>query len=245
MNNENEQKVIEKIQAILSRANNNANEHEAQVAMAHAQRLLLKHGLEMKDVEVETSDIKPGFEITLGKRQPPEMQDIASILQEHFNVRCLFGQMKRGSRTESTSISFVGRKHYCEVANYTYLFLSRTYRELFAKFRQDFQSKRNIDGRKLERYRHSYYKGLSIGINDRLKAQKQAFEAEYGLVPVYDEELDQAINKLADEPLKKKERDLSHQVALAGMRDAEGIALNAAIDKAEDGRRVLEGGGDE
>ena len=241
MNNENEQKIIDKIQAILSRANNNANEHEAQVAMAHAQRLLLKHGLEMKDVEeVESSDIKPGFEITLGKRQPPEMQDIASILQEHFNVRCLFGQMKRGSRTESINISFVGRKHYCEVANYTYLFLSRTYRELFTKFRQDLQGKRNIDGRKLERYRHSYYKGLTIGINDRLKAQKQAFEAEYGLVPVYDEELDQAISELTDVPLKRKERDFSHQVALAGMRDAEGIALNTAIDKAEDGPCALE-----
>ena len=53
------------------------------------------------------------------------------------------------------------------------------------------------------------------------------------------EELDQAISELTDVPLKRKERDFSHQVALAGVRDAEGIALNAAIDKAEDGRCAL------
>lgn len=38
MSNENEKKIIDKIQAIFSRANNNANEYDAQikVAVAHA-----------------------------------------------------------------------------------------------------------------------------------------------------------------------------------------------------------------
>lgn len=40
------------------------------------------------------------------------------------------------------------------------------------------------------------------------------------------------------------ERDLSHQVALAGMRDAEGVVLNAAIDKTRSEYRMLGGTGE-
>ena len=121
--------VIEKIKKTLALAENNTNEHESRAAMLHAQRLLAKHGLSMKDVS--TADVPSKKDVVENKTEASQKVwwtgRLASIVAENF--KCFIYNSFYG---RSHSIVFVGIKEDAEIAKTVFQF-AKTSVEYYAK----------------------------------------------------------------------------------------------------------------
>jgi len=173
--------VTEKIKKLLALATS-SNEHEAKLAAAKANKLLIKYNLTMQDVDF--SEEKRNYEnktFTAPKRSV-EDKFIFVILNSHFFVDVVIGRgatyfTKSGNRRTEFKYHFVGEEVNVEIAKYVHNFLTMKFKDLFNEF------KKGCDGKP---DRRAYYAGLQAGLNEQLSATRKEVTEETGLVVVPD-----------------------------------------------------------
>jgi Protein of unknown function (DUF2786)/SprT-like family len=168
-----ERSALEKISRLLSLAES-SNEHEAQAAMAAAQRLMLKYNLEAS-AQGERRDYcfrhvgKPTGRVY----EAPRI--LALILAEHVFVETIWVPVWRPLQGKRGSVIEVcGTRANVEMADYAHDFLLQTSERLWLEHKQARGIRSNKD-------RRAFQAGVMTGFRDKLASQKKQHR-EHGLV---------------------------------------------------------------
>lgn len=182
-----EVRALEKIRKLLSLATS-SNPHEAQVAMATANRLLLQHNLEAADAELHGREEhrltyrwigRPTGRITL------ERKLLAGILQEFFFVRAIWIRTRRAADQKRVSVlEILGSDHNLDIAEYVHDYLVRTLDLLWLDYRRLRRRQKGLAAR------NDYRTGVLMGFRDHLESQRERDE-EDGLIWLGDPALDE------------------------------------------------------
>jgi hypothetical protein len=180
-----EGRITARIAKLLALAESD-NEHEAEAAMAAAQRLMLKYNLEHVAQAAATSRPSYGFR-HLGSpsgRVGEAERLLGSILGRHFFVEVIFVSVylplegRRGSVLE-----VCGSPENLEMASYVYAFLQSAAERLWVAHQRAKGIRQNRD-------RRSFIAGVMAGFLEKLEREKKKSERE-GLVWIKDAVLDE------------------------------------------------------
>jgi hypothetical protein len=174
-----------KIQKLLALADNNPDEHEAKAAFARASELMLKYNL-------GATQARPDLvHRTLGEssgRVPHHHYLVASILQRHFFVQCIWVD----SYTAQTGVrghvlEVMGTRANVDMAEYVHACLLRQGEALWKAYKQE----RRITDRRAKR---EYLDGLLNGFRRQLEETSRRSQ-ERGLIWVGDPQLDAYVRR--------------------------------------------------
>lgn len=174
-------RVLERITKLLALAES-PNPHEAEAAMAAAQRLLLKHNLELGDSPRARQFVYRHLGRPSGRVQEPE-RILAALLGAHFFVEPVWvkvWQVERG--VAGTALEICGTRENVDIAEYVHGFLLHTAERLWL----DHKRRATIRG---DADRRRFLSGVMSGFKSKLDAQR-ARTREEGLVWVRDAGLD-------------------------------------------------------
>jgi hypothetical protein len=161
------------------------NVHEAQVAMATANRLLLEHNLARADVPGRRAGYRFRW---LGEpvgRIPLERKLLSGLLQRHFFVRAIWLGTSRPATGQAVSqLEALGEPHNLDIAEYVHDYLLVTLDRLWRAYR------RGLAGGVGRRARHDYRVGVMLGFGEHLAAGEGS-RTEAGLVWLGDACLDE------------------------------------------------------
>ncbi len=176
-----EDRLVARIAKLLALAES-PNQHEAEAAMAAAQRLMLKHNL---DAVAQPGRAERYEHRNLGAptgRLSEHERLLAMILGRYFFVEVIWIPVyrpldgKRGSVLE-----ICGTHANVAMAEYVHAFLSRTASDLWAAHKRDTHERANRD-------RRTFLAGVMTGFADKLATQSKAHVSQ-GLVWVKDGDL--------------------------------------------------------
>jgi hypothetical protein len=174
-------RVIERVARLLALAES-PNQHEAEAAMAAAQRLMLKYNVELQHAG---GSKRYGFK-HLGEpsgRVGESERILASILAKHFFVEVIWVPVYRPSVGKRGSVlEICGAPENLEMAEYAHAFLRHTAEELWDDHKQKTRERSNRD-------RRTFLAGVMAGFADKLGKQAKTSASE-GLVWVKDGDLD-------------------------------------------------------
>lgn len=178
-----EQRIVERIHKLLT-LSTSSNQHEAELAAATANRLLLKYNVDLKAAHQRDRFRYRWVGRAFG-RIPLEQKILASVLQSHFFVQAIWihsFEMVTGKPLRL--LELFGRPHNLDIAQYVYDYVNRTVDELWVQYRQQ-----HGDVRHLQRMRHDFRVGILMGFRDHL-ASEQVAHKETGLVWLGDPKLE-------------------------------------------------------
>ena len=173
-------KIVERIARLLALAES-PHRHEAEAAMAAAQRLMLKYNLDA----LSASRVRVYDFVHLGRptgRVAEHERLVAMILGKHFFVEAIWIPMYRpleGKR--GSTLEICGTPSNLSIAEYVYGFLHQTADRLWREHQQ-------AHGISSDRERRSYLAGVMTGFADKLASQHAQNKKE-GLVWVGDGQL--------------------------------------------------------
>lgn len=158
-----ENDIITKLQKLL-RLSESANEHESALALARAQELAIRHGVELASVKawsderdnVDTSPI--GRQARTHHKRSMAHRYIGWIVRGHFGVDLVYS---------GRTVWFIGSKSDIDFARYVWDFLELEFRRLFNQYCEHERLPSND-----RRARASYYYGLYSGLNEKLRSEK-------------------------------------------------------------------------
>ncbi|MCX6877907.1 MAG: DUF2786 domain-containing protein [Verrucomicrobia bacterium] len=164
--------ILDKIRKLLRLADRSrgSTENEAKVALAKAQELMTRHNIDSVLFRMEHGEAgSPSFKVDKGKVDLPKALNpadfmILSLLQSHFNVRCILTHTKT-----ATPVDIIGAPEDVDFAIFAFNYLRQTFFRCWNEFKK---TAWNPD-------KASYYRGLRDGINTELKAAKQRAEESY------------------------------------------------------------------
>jgi hypothetical protein len=172
--------AVDKIRRLLALAES-GNQHEAEAAMAAAQRLMLKYNLE----EVQRNRQRDFIVAHLGEptgRVQESQRVLAGILRKFFFVEVLWISVWRPREAKRGSVlEICGTKPNVEMAEYVHAFLSHSAERLWRQHQRTFRIRNDRDRRK-------FHAGVMSGFYKKLDAER-APRAEEGLVWVADTQL--------------------------------------------------------
>jgi hypothetical protein len=175
-----EERVVERIARLLALAES-PNRHEAEAAMAAAQRLMLRHNLDA--VHAQTAR-DYGF-AHLGRpsgRVGEHERLVAMILGKHFFVEGIWIPVYRPLEGKRGSVlEICGTRANLAIAEYVHAFLHQTAERLW-------RAHRHAAGIESDRERRTYLAGVMTGFAERLVRQDAKSRSE-GLVWVKDGDL--------------------------------------------------------
>jgi hypothetical protein len=172
--------VLERIAKLLALAES-PNEHEAQAAMSAAQRLMLKHNIEVAVSGTATSYCFRHLGQPTGRISEHERR-LAMILDQFFFVQVIWVPVWRVSESKRGSVLEVcGTRDNVELAAYVYDFLIYT---ADALYRLDRKQRRD----RTHQARRKFLAGVMSGFHQRLEKERTR-SADEGLVWVGDAEL--------------------------------------------------------
>jgi hypothetical protein len=175
-----EEKVVERIARLLALAES-PNRHEAEAAMAAAQRLMLRHNLEADRAQAARAYTCAHLGRPTGRVSEHERL-VAMILGKHFFVEVIWVPVYRVLEGRRGSVlEICGTNGNTAIAEYVHGFLLETAQRLWAEHK----CARGIDS---DRERRSYLAGVMTGFADKLDRQASAHRKE-GLVWVRDGDL--------------------------------------------------------
>jgi len=176
------QAVLDKIKKLLRLdTEKGATQAEVEQAVMAAQRLALRHGIDLDEVDA-TEDLAPP-EPVISERFTPERTGggecaarlpaadkyIVMLLQEFFRVHVIYiskwgeyedhGVKKEGRRKH---LQVFGKKTNVQIATYVYGFLHREFGLLWREYKRLYDSPMSS--------RNSFYIGLYNGLYDKLRA---------------------------------------------------------------------------
>ena len=173
-------RVIERVARLLALAES-ANRHEAEAAMAAAQRLMLKHNIE----DCLTQAQKQYSFRHLGKptgRVEEHQRLLATILNTHFFVEVIWVPVFRPLEGKNGSVlEICGTPANLEMAAYVHSFLSHTAETLWVEHKRQHNIRGNRD-------RRVYLAGVMAGFQEKLREQ-DAEHQQQGLVWIGDPQL--------------------------------------------------------
>lgn len=174
-------RVIERVARLLALAES-PNMHEAEAAMAAAQRLMLKYNVELQ----QTSGARDYAFRHLGEpsgRVGESERLLAAILAKHFFVEVIWVPVYRPREGKRGSVlEICGSLANLEMAEYAHAFLRHTADELWVDHKKK-------TGERSNRERRTFLAGVMAGFADKLGKQAKANESE-GLVWIQDGDLD-------------------------------------------------------
>jgi hypothetical protein len=175
-----EEKVVERIARLLALAES-PNQHEAEAAMAAAQRLMLKHNLEA----VRTQQARDHDFAHLGRPTGRVLEHerlVAMILGKHFFVEAIWIPVYRPLEGKRASVlEICGTRSNIAIAEYVHGFLHATAERLW-------KAHKRALGIASDRDRRTYLAGVMAGFADKL-ARQEAWSRSEGLVWVRDGDL--------------------------------------------------------
>lgn len=175
-------KLFDKIKKLLALADSE-NQHEAQSASSKAQKLLIKHNLDMqtiKDYSAEYNDITLGVD---KKRRATEDKFVTDILRKYFSVEIL--TTRNPENKDKIGYRFFGEPHNIEIATYMFGFLSDAMKKSFLKHKRNSITKT---------CRSSFYYGFWKGLCEQMEETKREVEQESGLVVTRDPGIQRYMN---------------------------------------------------
>ncbi len=156
-------KILARVEKLLALAGS-SNQHEAELAMSKAQRLMLQHNL---DLAAAHKPLRYGFK-HLGRasrRTPEHERRLALILMEHFFVNVLWvSQYDVVHRYHATILEVCGTPENLAIAEYVYNFLIQTATRLWLEHKRTLA----IQG---DRDRRSFMAGVMRGFAAKLEHQ--------------------------------------------------------------------------
>lgn len=179
--------IANKLIALVALARESKEAGEVENALASANRLALKHRINMASISVEDAGVsKPSSEefvtedVKVAKgdqRRPPAFKYISDLLVAHFRVRIVMHRMQyfnhqsgRYLFKSGSTVSFIGRKSDVVFAQYAFEFLHHAFTRLWR------EHKRKTGAMMCER--NSFYNGLWRGFDKKLRDSKAGAEAE-------------------------------------------------------------------
>lgn len=174
-------RVAERIARLLALAES-PNVHEAEAAMAAAQRLLLKHNIEVRAARTARGYAWKHLGQPTGRTTEAE-RVLSLILGKHFFVEAIWVPVyrpllgKRGSVLE-----ICGTPENVEIAEYVHGYLVATASRLW-------QEHKEAHGIRSDRDRRTYLAGVMTGMSDKLSREAKRC-ASSGLVWVADADLE-------------------------------------------------------
>jgi hypothetical protein len=175
-----EERVVERIARLLALAES-PNRHEAEAAMAAAQRLMLKHNLEAVRSRSERDHAFSHLGMPTG-RVLEHQRLVAMILGKHFFVEAIWIPVYRPLEGKRGSIlEICGTRANLAIAEYVHGFLHATAERLWAVHK-------GATGIRGDRERRAYLAGVMAGFADKLAHQDARSRSE-GLVWVRDGDL--------------------------------------------------------
>jgi hypothetical protein len=225
-------RIVRRIKRLLALAESD-NVHEAQAAATAAQRLMLKHNVEL----LESGPRGYGFrQIGSPKaRTPAHEKQVAGILAAHFFVEAIWvPAFDARTSTRGWVLELCGTPENLEIATYVHGFLLETADRLWARHRREHDSG-NKDRRR-------YLLGVMMGFEEKLETNARQAAQEEGLVWVGDSSLDGFVKKRHPHLVTTHGSPVAVDHALASGRAAgREIVLHKPIGAARGNRgRLLE-----
>jgi len=226
-------RVLERVAKLLALAGS-PNQHEAQAAMNAAQRLMLKHNL-----DVVRSGAQRGFEFKhLGEptgRVGEPARLLASILGEFFFVEVIWVPVWRPLEGRpGTVLEVCGTRENVALAAYVHDFLLHTSERLWREHKCSAGLTGDTD-------RRAFLAGVMAGFRDKLQRERRHKQTE-GLVWVGDPQLDGFFRGRHPHTRTRRHAGSAHNPAHADGRAAgRDIVLRRGIDAAPSGERRLLG----
>ena len=173
-------RVIERVARLLALAES-PNVHEAEAAMAAAQRLMLKYNVELRSDGMPKNYAFRHLGEPSGRVGEAD-RVLASILAKHFFVEVIWVPVYRAREGKRGSVlEICGSDENLAMAEYAHAFLQHTSRELWEEHKRKTGERSNRD-------RRTFLAGVMTGFADKLGRQAQKSASE-GLVWVGDGDL--------------------------------------------------------
>jgi dimeric dUTPase (all-alpha-NTP-PPase superfamily) len=161
--------TFNKIKKLL-RVATSSNQHEAELAMAHAQKLGILHNIDISSInafdEKKEEEKYTKDDVNCGQRYGITQRFANWILEKHFNVKIILS----GSRHFGKSIHIIGKTSDVEFAKYLNDYLQETFMRIW-------HSERKIKNYAV-RERESFLYGLYLGLNQKLDENKKEVEEQ-------------------------------------------------------------------
>jgi hypothetical protein len=231
-----EERAVSRIARLLALAES-PNRHEAEAAMAAAQRLMLKYNLEAVQSTAARDYAHTHLGLPSGRVGEHERL-VAMILGKHFFVEAIWIPVYRPlAGTRGTVLEICGTRGNIATAEYVHGFLHQTAERLWAEHK----ASRGIAS---NRERRAYLAGVMTGFADKLARQSAKNRSE-GLVWVRDGDLDSYFRTRHPHVRHVRHAGQRRTDAWADGRIAgHGIVLHRAVDaRAETRGRLLPGKG--
>lgn len=175
-----QRKVGDRIARLLALAES-PNVHEAEAAMAAAQRLLLKHNIELRDARTAQGYVWKHLGEPTGRTTEAE-RVLSLLLDKHFFVEAIWIPVYRPREGKRGSIlEICGTDENVEIAEYVHGYLLTTAARLWREHKQN-------HGIRGDRDRRTFLAGVMTGMSDKLAAEAKKSQ-EAGLVWVADGDL--------------------------------------------------------
>lgn len=192
------EKVKNRIRKLLALADR-GNEHEAKVAIAKAQRLMLEYKLEQDDVVEKKSEvIRRETELYYTAYRNTYRDTLASLLADLYCCEYYIWNPKKSTKCY---IAFIGLSADVDVLEDVVVFADECVNDWFKNFRKSEGWK--YSAQYLNALKNTYGAGFAEGIADLLKEQLEEIKQEWGLIPVTPKEAKDFMASLT--PLQKKE----------------------------------------
>ena len=173
-------KVAERIARLLALAGS-PNVHEAEAAMAAAQKLLLKHNLELRQMRTARGYVWKHLGKATGRTTEAE-RVLSLLLGRYFFVEAIWVHVYRAAEGKRGSVlEICGTSDNVEVAEYVHGYLVTTADRLW----REHKTTHGIRG---DRDRRTFLAGVMTGMSDKLSREAKKSE-NAGLVWVADADL--------------------------------------------------------
>lgn len=177
---EEQAKVAERIARLLALAES-PNVHEAEAAMAAAQKLLLKHNLELRNLRAQQGYVWKHLGAPTGRTTESE-RVLSLIIGKHFFVEAIWVPVFRPLEGKRGSVlEICGSPDNVEIAEYVHGYLVQTSERLW----REHKAKHGIRG---DRDRRTFLAGVMSGMSDKLGREAKKNDAQ-GLVWIADADL--------------------------------------------------------
>ncbi len=250
-------KTLELIRKLFAKSDSAAqlgSSEEAAAFASKANELLLRHKLELSEVDAlveeaddpienDYADISEALGLKAGKREPWLTSLFAAVARAHFCVALYVPGSKR--------VRLVGRRSDREIALYMVTVLAQTARRLAADFAE--QEKRAFLGeygnagywrrQDTMRTKAAFLVGFAIAVKDRLKALRQEVEQQGGqFALVRFAKADDAAKRAAAPFSTKGSNNMSYRnesAFAAGQQAGQSVSLHGGVQSGRGGNGTL------
>lgn len=224
-------RVLQKIQKLMA-LGESSNIHEAANAMAKAQLLMEKYGLNQKAIDMSKLGNVERAGLTRSMDIPRWYSWFVYAIDRCFGVKTVMtrrpGQMGENKRGWSESVvSFTGPKDRIELAAYTFEVLGR---QLLAARKSYNASLGKMDANEKWRLVESYCEGWVVTINDKI----QTFSVDEQEVELRDEYMRELFSNVGEVDYREKQYNREETRALTkGCDDASEIDIHRPVNGSE------------